>query len=186
MSWFSLLAIAFALALDAFAVATVAGLTIGVLTGRHLFRLSFHFGIFQAGMLAAGWAMGTAIHRLVASVDHWIAFILLLLVGGNVIREALREGKDRAPRDPTSGWQLVFLSIATSVDALAVGLSLAILGAPITMAAAVVGLTATALTLVGMALGRRIGALWGRRVEVFGGLILIAIGCKLLWDHLRM
>jgi putative Mn2+ efflux pump MntP len=185
MSWYSLFAIAVALALDAFAVAVVAGLTLKVLTGRHLFRLSFHFGLFQAAMLAAGWLAGEGLSRLAAAADHWIAGALLILVGGNVIRHAFQSaGEQRTAADPTSGWQLVFLSFATSLDALAVGLSLAMMGVSIAAAASVVGVTATALTLLGMQLGRRAGSLWGKPIEVFGGLILIAIGCKVLWPHL--
>ncbi len=186
MSWPGLLVIAVALAMDAFAVAIVAGLTLEALTRRHMFRLAFHFGIFQAAMFAAGWFLGNAVHKLVAASDHWIAFVLLLLVGGNIIRGACRAPAPlRSAPDPTSGWQLVFLSFATSIDALAVGLSLALIGASVAVVALVIGLTAAALTLVGMALGRRVGVFWGRRVEMLGGFILIAIGIKIVWEHMR-
>jgi manganese efflux pump family protein len=185
MSWFSLLAIAVALAMDAFAVAIVTGLTLKALTNRHLFRLAFHFGLFQAGMFAAGWYLGSAIQSFIAASDHWVAFVLLLLVGGNIIRGSFAgEGPSRPAGDPTSGWQLVMLSFATSIDALAVGLSLALVGTSITAAAFAVGLTAAAFTVAGMILGRRIGQIWGRRVETLGGLILIAIGLKVVWDHM--
>ncbi len=185
MSWFSLLAIAVALAMDAFAVAVVTGLTLKTLTNRHLFRLAFHFGIFQSGMFAAGWYLGSAIQRLIAASDHWIAFILLLLVGGNIIRGSVagEERRSRPAPDPTSGWSLVLLSFATSIDALAVGLSIALIGTSITAAAFAVGLTAAAFTVTGMMLGRRIGQMWGRRVEMLGGIILITIGLKIVWDH---
>jgi putative Mn2+ efflux pump MntP len=183
MGWGSLIAISVALAMDAFAVAIVTGLTLKVLTGRHLFRLGFHFGLFQAMMVAIGWFCGSAVHRYVGPADHWIAFALLALVGGKIIREALSDDEERRSPDPTSGWDLVLLSVATSIDALAVGLSLAIIGSEIAVPALVIGLMATFLTLVGMALGRRVGALWGRRVEIMGGVILIAIGLKIVWDH---
>ncbi|MFB3918285.1 MAG: manganese efflux pump MntP family protein [Terriglobales bacterium] len=185
MSAFSMFAIAVALAMDAFAVAIVTGLTLSALTNRHLFRLSFHFGLFQAGMFAAGWYFGRAIQSLVAASDHWIAFILLLLVGANIIRNSFagKEQRSRSATDPTSGWQLVMLSFATSIDALAVGLSLALIGTSITAAALAIGLTAAAFTVTGMMLGRRIGQMWGRRVELLGGVILIAIGLKIVWDH---
>ena len=187
MNWPGLLAIAVALAMDSFAVAIVVGLTLPVLTKRHLFRLSFHFGLFQAAMLATGWLVGDILHAFVAAASHWIAFVLLTLVGGNVIRNAYQgvDEKKRSSLDPTSGLQLVFLSFATSIDALVVGLSLAMLGASIAVSASVVGLMTTALTLLGMAFGRYVSALWGKRVEVFGGLMLIAIGLKIVWDHLR-
>ncbi len=185
MNAFTLLAVSVALALDAFAVAIVTGLTLRVVSGRHLFRLGFHFGLFQAGMLATGWYVGAVIQRLIAASDHWIAFLLLLLVGGNIIRGALTgDPSVRPAADPTSGWQLVMLSFATSIDALAVGISLAMAGTTITVAALAVGLTAAVFTLAGMMLGRRIGVLWGRRVEVLGGVILILIGAQILWRHL--
>ncbi len=171
--------------MDAFAVAIVTGLTLQTLTNRHLFRLAFHFGLFQAGMFVAGWYIGTAIQSLIAASDHWIAFTLLLLVGGNIIRNSLA-GEKRGPcrpTDPTSGWQLVMLSFATSIDALAVGLSLALVGSSMTTAAVAIGLTAAVFTVTGMMLGRRIGRIWGSRVEILGGIILIAIGLKIVWDH---
>jgi manganese efflux pump family protein len=177
MSWISLLGIALALAVDAFAVAVVAGVSLKVLTKRRMFRLSFHFGLFQALMLAAGWFVGNALYVLMAAVAHWVACALLLLVGGNILRQAFHpDGESRVARDPTKGWQLVILSFATSIDALAVGLSLAMMGVSIGRAALVVGVTATALTLLGMPLGNRASVLWGKRIEVLGGVILIAIG----------
>ena len=185
MGWISLIIVAFALAMDAFAVAIVTGLALNPLTRRHVFRLSFHFGLFQALMPVLGWLAGFAVQRYIAEVDHWVAFALLAFVGGKMIVSAVRgEGGKAAGSDPTSGWDLVLLSIATSIDALAVGLSLAIIGSPILLPALVIGVVAASLTAVGMKLGRRIGALWGKRVEVIGGLILIAIGLRILASHL--
>lgn len=186
MTWVSLLAVSIALAMDAFAVAITTGLSLRAFTGRHLFRLAFHFGLFQAGMLAAGWYVGSLIQNLIAASDHWIAFVLLFIVGVNIMRGALSgEQSSRSAADPTTGWQLVMLSFATSIDALAVGVSLAIVGTSITVAALAVGLVAAVFTVTGMMLGRRIGRLWGRRVEFLGGVILIAIGAKIVWQHLR-
>ena len=186
MGWLSLLTLAVALAMDAFAVAVVTGLTLNVLTGRHLFRLAFHFGLFQAIMLAIGWSVGAVVQHYIAAADHWIAFGLLAVVGGNIIRNALRSGKgERHASDLTTGWDLVLVSVATSIDALAVGLSLGVIGTGIIVPAAVVGLTASLFTLAGMGFGRRISSSWGPRVEVLGGLILIAIGLHVLWQHLR-
>lgn len=183
----SLFAIALALAMDAFAVALGAGLTLERLGRRHLFRLGFHFGLFQALMPIVGWLAGLTVQRWISAYDHWLAFGLLTLVGAKMIREALA-GEDRdTERDPTRGLTLVLLSVATSIDALAVGLSLAVLGVSIWLPALVIGLVAGALTVTGMLLGRRLGArlgaLWGPRVEIAGGLILIAIGVKILLDH---
>jgi len=186
MGWISLFAIAVALAMDAFAVAIVSGLTLNPLTGRHVFRLSFHFGLFQALMPVLGWAAGSAVHRYIASFDHWVAFGLLAFIGGKMLHEAFghEEGEERPRTDPTRGLRLVLLAVATSIDAFAVGLSLAILGSTIVVPAIVIGLVAAAFTAVGMLLGRRIGALWGKRVEIAGGFILIGIGVKTLVEHL--
>ncbi len=186
MGWISLLTLAVALAVDAFAVAVVTGVTLKIITKRHLFRLGFHFGLFQAMMVAGGWAMGHAVQRYLGRADHWIAFCLLGFVGGRVIWEALhKEEEARAMTDLTTGWDLVMVSVATSIDALAVGLSLGVMGTRIAMAALVIGVTACVLTLLGMALGRKIGEQWGRRVEILGGLVLIAIGLKIVWEHLK-
>lgn len=184
MSWVSLIAIAVALAMDAFAVAIVSGLTLNRLTGRHIFRLSFHFGLFQFLMPIIGWLTGVGIAKYMAAYDHWIAFALLSFIGGKMIFESFQADETkRTASDPTTGWSLVLLSVATSIDALAVGLSLAMLGSSIIFQAIVIGIVAALFTIAGMLLGRRIGALWGKRVEVFGGIILCAIGIKIVIEH---
>jgi putative Mn2+ efflux pump MntP len=185
MGWVSLLALACALAMDAFAVAIVTGLTVNPLTRRHIFRLGFHFGLFQALMPIIGWLAGAALRTYISAFDHWVAFGLLGFIGGKMLWEALRheEGPGHA-NDPTSGWSLLVLSVATSIDALAVGLSLGMLGSTIVVPAVVIGIVAALFTTVGMVLGRRIGSFWGRRVEVLGGLILIGIGVKIVLEHL--
>ena len=186
MGWLSLLVLACALAMDAFAVAVVTGLVLNPITRRHVFRLAFHFGLFQFLMPIAGWLGGAAVRRYVADYDHWIAFGLLAFVGGRMLWEGLfgSEGEAEDLRDPTSGWSLVVLSVATSIDALAVGLSLAMVGSTIVVPAIVIGIVAAAFTACGMILGRRLSAAWGKRVEVLGGLILIGIGAKILIEHL--
>jgi putative Mn2+ efflux pump MntP len=184
MDWLTLLGIAVALAMDAFAVALGTGLALERLTGRHLFRLGFHFGLFQAMMPVIGWLAGLTVQRWIAAYDHWLAFGLLGFVGGKMIYEALHGGEaERNSNDPTRGLSLVLLSVATSIDALAIGLSLAMLGIGIWMPALVIGLVAGAFTVAGMLLGRRVGAAWGPRVEVFGGLVLCVIGLKILLEH---
>jgi len=184
MDWITLIGIAVALAMDAFAVALGAGMTLSPLSGRHLFRLGFHFGLFQALMPIVGWLAGLTIQSRIAAWDHWIAFGLLGFVGGKMIWEAFREEGEEASTDPTRGLTLVILSIATSIDALAVGLSLAMLGVSIWVPALVIGVVAAAFTVAGMLLGRRLGVLWGRRVEIFGGLVLCGIGIKILIEHM--
>jgi manganese efflux pump family protein len=185
MDWMSLIALACALAMDAFAVAIVTGLTLNPLSKRQVFRLSFHFGLFQALMPIIGWIAGNALYRYIAAFDHWVALGLLAFVGGRMFWEALHKDEEKtASKDPTSGWDLVILSVATSIDALAVGLSLAMIGSTILIPAIIIGIVAATFTITGMLLGRRIGALWGKRVEAGGGLILIAIGLKILLEHL--
>lgn len=184
MDTLTLLGIAIALAMDAFAVALTAGMVLPRLTGRHLFRFGFHFGLFQALMPVLGWLAGITVREQIESFDHWLAFTLLTLVGGKMLWEACQGDEDN-PRegDPTRGLSLLMLSIATSIDALAVGLSLAVLGVTIWTPALVIGITAAILTICGMLLGRKVGQRWGTRVEILGGLILIGIGIKILLEH---
>ena len=184
MDKLTLVGIAVALAMDAFAVALAAGMTLPQVTARHLFRFGFHFGLFQALMPILGWLAGVGLRTWIEAYDHWLAFTLLFLVGAKMLRDACRDD-DEAPRcnDPTRGLSLVMLSIATSIDALAIGLSLAVLGITIWTPALVIGLTACLLTLCGMLLGSRLGAIWGNRVEIAGGLLLIAIGVKILLEQ---
>ena len=181
----ALLALAVALAMDAFAVALVTGLSQRPLRPAPLLRMSLAFGGFQAGMPVIGWLAGRAVYRTISPVDHWIAFGLLAFVGGKMILES-RRGDDDKPKadDPTRGLPLLLLSIATSIDALAVGISLSMIGQPIAFPALVIGVVCAGFTAVGMVLGGRIGTRWGSRVEVFGGLILIGLGVKILVEHL--
>lgn len=184
MDFLTLLGIALALTMDALAVALAAGVALPVLTGRHLFRLGFHFGLFQALMPILGWLAGMTVQQWISAYTHWVAFALLSFIGVKMIREACRGREDDAPRlDPTRGLTLVMLSLATSIDALAVGLSLAMLEIAIWLPAAVIGLVCGVVTVAGMFLGRRIGAGWGARVEIIGGLLLIVIGVKILLEQ---
>ena len=182
MTLVEVLLLALALSADAFSVALAVGLRHS--SRRQVFRLSWHFGLFQALMPVLGWLAGVAVRDYIAVLDHWVAFGLLAFVGGKMLWEARREPEDSRPAgDSTRGWALVLLSVATSIDALAVGLSLAMVGSTIIMPAMVIGVVAAAFTAVGMVLGRRIGSLWGKRVEVLGGLILIGIGVKIVVEH---
>lgn len=180
----TILGLAIALAMDAFAVALGVGINISPLTGRHLFRLGFHFGLFQAFMPILGWLAGLTIQRWIFAYDHWIAFALLTFVGGKMLYEAFHGDEEMENKDPTKGLTLVLLSFATSIDALAVGLSLAMLDISVWTPALVIGFVAGILTVAGLLLGRRCQAVWGRRVEIFGGLVLLAIGTKILLQHL--
>ncbi len=180
----TLLGLAVALAMDAFAVALASAISLPAMTRGHVFRLSWHFGLFQALMPVIGWYGGMMVQKWIVAYDHWVAFLLLGLVGGRMLWEAFHPEENQTPRDPTRGWSLITLSVATSIDALAVGLTLAMLDVSIWFPALIIGLVAGVLTIVGMKLGRILGKHWGKRVEIFGGLVLIGIGLKILVEHL--
>jgi len=186
MDFITILMIAVALAVDAFAVALATGSVLKRISFRHTFRLSWHFGLFQAGMNIIGWAGGLTFRTLIEHVDHWLAFGLLLFVGGRMIIEALKSNGERiTDRDPTKGKTLVVLSLATSIDALAVGLSFSMLNISIWMPAITIGMVATLFTIAGLLLGnfmgRRSGL--GSKCEIAGGILLIGIGVKILQEH---
>jgi putative Mn2+ efflux pump MntP len=185
MNALAVVGIALALAMDAFSVALAVGATIKPLTGRHFFRLAWHFGLFQFLMPVAGWLAGTGAHRYIAAYDHWIASALLFIVGGRMILEALRGELENLVSDPTRGMTLVVLSVATSIDALAVGVSLAALRVSIWYPSVMIGVVAGVMTLVGMLIGKRLGRLLGSVMPVIGGLILCSIAGKILLDHVR-
>lgn len=179
-------AIAVALAMDAFAVSIATGVSLKNVSARQTFRLSWHFGFFQAMMPVIGWSAGLTVRTHIAAYDHWIAFALLLIVGGNMIREGFSPEKtDARKRDPTKGASLVILSVATSIDALAVGFSISIIHVSIWTPALIIGVVAGLFTLAGLHLGGRIGkAKWiCRYAEITGGLVLLSIGVKILYNH---
>jgi putative Mn2+ efflux pump MntP len=186
MSNWTILAISLALALDAFAVAFAGGVSLPVVGARRTARLAWHFGFFQTAMTAIGWAAGFSFRDFIEHFDHWAAFVLLAFVGGRMLLGALGEPEARdATKDPTKGGMLVMLSVATSLDALAVGLSLSMLKVPIWKPAVIVGIVALALTAAGMQIGRIIGGKTnlGKWAEVMGGVVLLAIGVKILHEH---
>ena len=187
MNFLMVIGLALALAMDALAVSLATGLSLRPVTAGQTFRLAFHFGLFQFLMPIAGWAAGETFVKFVAGYDHWLAFGLLLAVGGHMIVGSFLPEKPAGARrrDPTRGLPLVVLSVATSLDALAVGLSFAALRTPILYPALVIGLVAFGLTAAGMRLGPLLGKAIGRRAELVGGLILIFIGVKILLDHLN-
>jgi putative Mn2+ efflux pump MntP len=177
--------IAVSLAMDAFAVALSAGVILDPITKRQLFRLGFHFGLFQAMMPVIGWLAGIGLRQFVEVFAPWIAFGLLTLVGGKMIYEAVSNHEEEQQRsDPTRGATMVMLSVATSIDALAVGFSLSMIGVAIWTPAVIIGIITGALTVTGMLLGNRIGSIWGKRVEILGGVVLICIGLKILFESM--
>ncbi len=187
MGLLTLLGIAVGLGMDAFAVAIATGSRLERLTFRPTFRLSFHFGLFQFLMPIIGWYGGSRIEHLIRDYDHWIAFGLLLFIGINMIRESLSKDDDSAPlKDPTRKWTLILLSIATSIDALAVGLSMALLNVDILWASVIIGVVASGMTIVGMVFGRRLGIKFGKKMGFVGAAVLIFIGAKILVEHTMM
>lgn len=186
MDFLTLIGLAVALAMDAFAVALGSGVILNPVTQRQLFRLGFHFGLFQGGMVVIGWLAGIGFRQFVNVYAPWIAFGLLTFVGCRMIYEARSDfGEKGERRDPTRGLTMVLLSVATSIDALAVGFSLSLLGVVIWAPAVVIGVITATLTVAGMLLGRRIGNVWGGRIEVLGGIVLICIGFKILFSALQ-
>jgi len=186
MSGPTLFLLSLGLAVDALAVAIAVSIALGTVSPRQIFRLAFHLGLFQALMPIIGWLGGRTVGVYIHQWDHWIAFALLTFVGGKALYESLsRKTWDAVARDPTRGMTLILLSIACSIDALAVGLSLAFLDVNIWYPAAVIGLVCGALSTLGMVLAARLGAVFGQRIEVLGGLILIGIGVRILWQHLN-
>ncbi|MBF0378998.1 MAG: manganese efflux pump [Desulfamplus sp.] len=185
MDFTTIFLIAIALAMDAFAVAITTGFQIRELNVRHFFRLSWHFGLFQAIMPVIGWYSGITVVKLIEQYDHWIAFCLLLWVGVGMIKGAFAKDHEKKFIDPTRGKRLIILSIATSIDALAVGFSLAALRVSIVFPVIVIGIVALAFTCIGLFVGNRFNSSTktGERAEVIGGIVLIGIGLKILYQH---
>lgn len=171
--------IAVGLAMDAFAVSLAAAASGRAQGARAWFRLSFHFGLFQFFMPVIGWFAGSRVAPLVSAVDHWIALALLSFVGLRMIRAGLG-AEEQLPPDPSRGLTLVVLSVATSIDALAVGFSLAMLEVAIWIPSVTIGLVTASLSLIGLALGRRLSGRFGRYSAVAGGVLLILIGLRIV------
>ncbi len=186
MSFFYLFTIALALAMDAFAVSIGISLSQKGLTARQTFRLSFFFGFFQFLMPVLGWWAGKHVLVYIHSLDHWIAFFLLGIIGAKMIYESFQETEIRrgSKVDSTRGFHLLFLSIATSIDALAVGLGFAVLSVSVIPASLMFGLVALVMTIIGVRVAPILGRIVGKGAELAGGIILIGIGIKILVDHL--
>ena len=181
-----MISIAVALSMDAFAVSVAAGSTMKQVSARQTFRLSWHFGLFQAMMPVIGWSVGLSMRTFIESFDHWVAFGLLAFVAIHMIREAFEpQAQDEKDKDPTKGITLVMLSVATSIDALAIGFSLSILDFNIWISAMIIGLVAGLATIAGINLGEKLGSLslLSRWASVVGGIILLGIGVNILREH---
>ncbi len=191
MEIFTVIGIAVGLAMDAFAVAIATSVALPSVTVRHYFRLSFHFGFFQFAMPLVGWLAGSGFARYVEAYDHWVAFGLLAFIGVRMIGGAIREygsavaGSRRAAngKDPTRGASLVMLSVATSIDAFAVGISFAMLKGGVLLPCILIGIITAGLTWTGMRLGARLGRHFGAWMEIAGGTVLLAIGIRIVLQH---
>ena len=183
MSFFELALIAIGLSMDAFAVSICKGLSVQKLQGRHYLIIGAWFGGFQALMPTLGYLLGSTFEQYITSVDHWVAFILLSVIGGNMLKEAF--SKDEETTDASFAPRvMLLLAVATSIDALAVGVSFAFLQTPIFQAVAVIGLTTFCFGVAGVKIGRLFGVKYETKAELMGGIILILIGSKILLEHL--
>jgi len=190
------LLIAISLSMDAFAVSVSSAACTKHLTRYHMLRAAAAFGLFQFLMPLAGWFLGSAFNAFIGSFDHWIAFSLLALVGGKMLFEVYEEwkespdpeacpvGEEAKKRDLTSKRIVLLLAVATSIDALAVGMSFSVMGQAALLPSLVIGLVTFILCTIGFFFGKRIGCLLGRYAQIAGGIVLIAIGGKILSSHL--
>ena len=183
MKFIELFLIGVSLAMDAFAVSVGKGLSVKRVQPRHALSAGLWFGGFQALMPIIGYFLGCSLAHIVERVDHWVAFGLLALIGLNMIRETI-SGDDEG-QDADFGFRKMFvMAVATSIDALTVGVSMAFLNVDIWIAATVIGVVTFALSAVGVSLGNRFGAKVGSRAGILGGAVLIALGIKILIEHL--
>jgi putative Mn2+ efflux pump MntP len=182
----SILLLAVGLAMDATAVAAARGMAASRVRGKHALLVAGFFGGFQALMPLLGWLLGAKIEAVVGSWDYWIAAALLVGVGGKMLWEA-RHGdgeRDVAADEELFGLKvMLLLAVATSIDAWAVGITLPILGAPLVLSLVVIGVTTAVLSVLGLLLGRRFGAALGKRLDVFGGLLLVGMGVRIALGH---
>ena len=184
MTLFELFLLAVGLSMDAFAVSVCKGLSVDRIRPRHALICGAYFGIFQALMPTLGYLLGVRFQGLIERVDHWIAFVLLVLIGANMLREAFGKGEAESV-DASFGFKtMLMLAIATSIDALAVGVTFAFLQVRIVPAVCFIGATTFVISAVGVKIGNLFGLRWRKPAEIVGGLILIGIGIKILVEHL--
>ncbi len=187
MSFAAILLLAIGLAMDATAVSAARGLRAPRIRARDAVTVALVFGGLQAAMPVLGWLVGAELGPVIRDWDHWIAFGLLAAIGGKMLWEARGTHDPEARRGddpPFAIVALLVLGVATSIDALAVGFTLPLLGAPLGSAVLTIGLTTAALSVAGLYAGRRLGALLGPRLDLLGGLVLIGLGAKILIEHL--
>ena len=185
MPFWEILFLAVGVSMDAFAVSIGKGLSARRASWREALTVGLWFGGFQALMPVIGYFLGISFADLVTKVDHWIAFGLLLLIGGNMILEAIKDAGESKQEDSSFGFRtMLVLAIATSIDALALGISFAFLGTEIWSSVSVIGVTTFLFSAVGLFIGKKVGERFHKRAQILGGIILIAIGFRILFEHL--
>ena len=184
MSLWELFVIAVGLSMDAFAVSICKGLSVGKCKVKHMLICGLYFGAFQAIMPSIGYLLGAQFETLVTSVAPYIAFALLTLIGFNMIRESCSKEEEEEATADFSWHSMLPLAVATSIDALAVGVSFALVRTNIWLAASLIGIVTLIICTIGVRLGKRFGCLFSQKAEIFGGIILIAIGVKILLESL--
>lgn len=187
MGFIELALIAVGLSMDACAVSICKGLSMRKLNLRHAGIIALFFGGFQALMPLVGWALGVQFRHYITSIDHWIAFGLLLFIGSKMLIDAFRGGEGKGCSDEEARLdirQLFLLAIATSIDALAIGITFAFLQVDIVPAVLLIGIATFLLSFGGVALGNKFGARYEKPATITGGIVLILIGCKILLEHL--
>ena len=176
---------AIGLSADCFAVTLSISISRPGMSFSSFARFPVAFGLFQALMMLIGWLLGNSIVEFISSFDHWLAFALLVFIGGRMIWESLHEKEEAGPKKDINRWLTVLvLAVATSIDSLAVGLSYAFIHVDIVLAVVITGIMAYLITVIGYFIGKRVGELVGQRAEIAGGIILILIGVKILLEHL--
>ena len=184
MEFITITVIAVGLAMDAFVVSIVSGGAYRQLHVKHVLRMALFFGAFQAFMPLIGSLAGLSLKDYIQDYDHWVAFALLAAVGGKMIYESFKIKSVEENPDPSNIIVLLVLSVATSIDALAIGITLSIITSSIAVAVTIIGLITFALSYAGVLIGKRFGHFFENKIEAVGGLVLISIGVKILCEHL--
>jgi putative Mn2+ efflux pump MntP len=180
---YSILLLAVGLAMDAFSVATITGFSLEHMDLRQASKVSLNFGAFHVFMPITGWLVGSSIVWLISAYDHWVAFLLLAYVGGKMFYDAFRGDERIEPSRVLNNLNLLLFSVAVSIDAIAVGLSFYLENIPILMPAIIIGAVTFVFTFLGIFLGNRVGRFIGRWTQIFGGVVLIAIGLRIVITH---
>jgi putative Mn2+ efflux pump MntP len=186
MSFLSVIFLAIGLAMDAFAVSITGGIVSDRVNFFYAFKIALFFAIFQMGMPWLGWLLGRGVSQYIASYDHWIAFILLFIIGSRMIYESFQDGEKCKPIDFNKISVLIFLAIATSIDAFIAGVSLSLLEININLVIIVIGLITFFLALIGVRIGKVLGCLVEKYAELTGGVILVIIGIQVLVQHIYL